>query len=211
MAKNKNYQLQLTTKQLLFTVTALLFCFLLTFALGAITGIRYFGNSSDPLITSSDKEETDTSPGTYGALESHTVSDDPEGEKTVHEFTFYDTLPDKTDAPMPLTPPQPEAKQEKVAPSTKKINKNKPSSSESPAQQYTIQFGSFKEEKKAHALSNKLNKQGLLAHVSTIQIKNRGTFYRVRMGSFDTQEAAKEWASKLPPLSPSPFITSATN
>jgi len=208
MAKSKKYQLQLSTKQLLFTVTALLFCFLLTFALGAITGIRYFGNSSGPLITSSDKEETNTTPGTYGALESHTVSDDPEGEKTVHEFTFYDTLPDKTDAHMPLTPSQPEAKKEKVVTPAKKTNKNKPLPSESPSQQYTIQFGSFKEEKKAHALSNKLNKQGLLAHVSATDIKNRGTFYRVRMGSFDTQEAAKEWASKLPPLSPPPFITS---
>ncbi len=207
MAKTKNYQLQLTTKQLLFTVTALLFCFLLTFALGAITGIRYFSDSSDPLITSSIKEDTDPSPASYGALESRTVAD-PEGEKVIHEFTFYDTLPKKADTPMPLVPPQPEAKQEKVAPSTKKITKSEPSSSESPEQQYTIQFGSFKEEQKAHALSNKLNKQGLLAHVSTIQINNRGTFYRVRMGSFDTQEAAKEWASKLPPLSPPPFITS---
>jgi cell division septation protein DedD len=209
MAKTKQYQLQLTTKQLLFTLTALFFCFLLTFALGAITGIRFFADSNDPLITSSTKEEADPSPGAYGALESHTVTD-PEGEKVVHEFTFYNTLPEKAATPMPQVPPQPEAKQEKVAPSTKKTTK-KPSSSESPAQQYTIQFGSFKEEKKAHALSNKLNKQGLLAHVSTIHIKNRGTFYRVRMGSFDTQEAAKEWASKLPPLSPPPFITSATN
>ena len=210
MAKTKKYQLQLSTTQLLFTVTALLFCFLLTFALGAITGIRFFADSSDSLITSSTKEDTDTSPATYGALESHTVPDS-EGEKVIHEFTFYNTLPEKADTPMPQVPSQPEAKQEKVAPSTKKTKKNKPSSSESPAQQYTIQFGSFKEEKKAHALSNKLNKQGLLAHVSTIHIKNRGTFYRVRMGSFDTQEAAKEWASKLPPLSPPPFITSATN
>ena len=208
MAKTKKYQLQLTTKQLLFTVTALLFCFLLTFALGAIIGIRYFGDSSDPLLTSSIKEDTDPSPATYGALESHTVSDDPEGEKTVHEFTFYDTLPDKTLAPMPLTPPQPEAKKEKVVTPVKKTTKDKPSSSESSSQQYTIQFGSFKEEKKAHELSNKLNKQGLLAHVSATDIENRGTFYRVRMGSFDTQEAAKEWASKLPPLSPPPFITS---
>ena len=209
MAKTKNYQLQLSTKQLFFTVTALLFCFLLTFALGAITGIRYFGDTIDPL-TSSVNEELDPSPGSYGALESHTVPDD-EGEKTVHEFTFYETLPEKTNTPMPQTPPQPEAKKEKVTPSTKKTNNNQPLSTESPSQQYTIQFGSFKEEKKAHELSNKLNKQGLLAHVSTTHIKNRGTFYRVRMGSFDTQEAAKEWASKLPPLSPPPFITSAKN
>ena len=73
---------------------------------------------------------------------------------------------------------------------------------------YTIQFGSFQQKEKADALSNKLNKQGYLAHVSTKHIENRGTFYRVRMGSFATQEEAKEWASKLPPLSPSPFITS---
>ena len=112
---------------------------------------------------------------------------------------------------MPQDPPQPKENKKTVAPPTKKTNKTKPLSTEGPQPQYTIQFGSFKEEEKAHALSNKLNKQGLLAHVSTTHIENRGTFYRVRMGSFDTQEAAKEWASKLPPLSPPPFITSATD
>jgi cell division septation protein DedD len=207
MAKTKSFQLQFTKKQLFFSVTALLFCFLLTFALGALIGIRYFGNSSDPLITSSVKEQTDTSPGTYGALESHTVPDS-EGEKVVHEFTFYDTLPEKAETPMPQAPARQEEKKSTTETKIKKTDKLSPSSTESPQLKYTIQFGSFKEEEKAHALSNKLNKQGLLAYVSATKIPNRGTFYRVRMGSFDTQEEAKEWASKLPPLSPSPFITS---
>ena len=207
MAKAKSFQLQFTKKQLFFTVTALLFCFLLTFALGAIIGIRYFGESSDPLITSSVKEEADTSPGTYGALESRTVPDS-EGEKVVHEFTFYDTLPEKADTPMPQAPSQQEEKKANQETRTNKTVSNRPVTTEAPQLKYTIQFGSFKEEEKAHALSNKLNKQGLLAYVSTTKIPNRGTFYRVRMGSFDTQEEAKQWASKLPPLSPSPFITS---
>ena len=112
---------------------------------------------------------------------------------------------------MPQDPPQTKESKEKVATPTKKENNNKSLSTGGPQQFYTIQFGSFKEEEKAHALSNKLKKQGLLTHVSTTHIANRGTFYRVRMGSFNTQEEAKEWASKLPPLSPSPFITSITD
>ena len=186
---------------------ALIFCFLLTFALGAIIGIRYLGNSSDSLITSSAKEEVATSPSTYGSLESRTVKD-PDGEKVIHEFTFYDTLPEKPDTSMPQAPPRQEEKKVNDVTQTKKTENNKPLNREALQLKYTIQFGSFKEEEKAHALSNKLNKQGLLAYVSTTKIPNRGTFYRVRMGSFDTQEEAKEWAAKLPPLSPPPFITS---
>ena len=207
MAKTKNFQLQFTLKQLFFTVMALIFCFILTFALGAIIGIRFLGNSSDSLITSSVKEEADTPPSTYGSLESRTV-EDPEGEKVIHEFTFYNTLPEKPEPPVPQASSQQKGKKANVPTQTKKTENNRPSNSAPPQPKYTIQFGSFKEEAKAHALSNKLNKQGLLAYVSTTKIPSRGTFYRVRMGSFDTQEEAKEWASKLPPLSPSPFITS---
>ena len=207
MAKTKSFQLQFTKKQLFFTVMAPIFCFLLTFALGAIIGIRYLGNNSDSLITSSVKEEADTSSSTYGSLESRTV-EEPEGEKVIHEFTFYDTLPGKAETPIPQAPPQQKKKKANEATQTKKTDNKRTLNREAPQPKYTIQFGSFKEEEKAHALSNKLNKQGLLAYVSTTKIPNRGTFYRVRMGSFDTQEEAKEWASKLPPLSPSPFITS---
>ena len=207
MAKTKSFQLQFTKKQLFFTVMALIFCFLLTFALGAIIGIRYLGNSSDSPITSSVKEEADTPPSTYGSLESRTL-EDPEGEKVIHEFTFYNTLPEKPDTPMPKAPPQQKEKKANVATQTKKPDNNRPLNKKAPQPKFTIQFGSFKEEEKANALSNKLNKQGLLAYVSTTKIPNRGTFYRVRMGSFDPQEEPKDWASKLPPLSPSPFITS---
>jgi len=207
MVKTKSFQLQFTKKQLFLTVMALILCFLLTFALGAIIGIRYLGDSGDSLITSSAEEEAETSPSPFASLESRTL-EEPEGKKVIHEFTFYDSLTEKAETTMPQVPPR--QKEEKVndATQTKKTQNNKPLDSEAPLSKYTIQFGSFKEEEKAHALSNKLNKQGLLAYVSTTKIPNRGTFYRVRMGSFATQEEAKEWASKLPPLSPPPFITS---
>jgi len=207
MAKTKSFQLQFSLKQLFFAVIALIFCFLLTFALGAIIGIRYLGNSSDSLITPSAKEEVATPPGTFGSLESRTVKD-IDGEKVIHEFTFYDRLPENADTPIPHAPPRQKGEKAQNATQTKKKENTIPLNSEAPQPKYTIQFGSFKEEEKAHALSNKLNKQGLLAYVSTTRIPNRGTFYRVRMGSFNNQEEAKEWASKLPPLSPPPFITS---
>lgn len=207
MAKTKSFQLQFSLKQLFFAVTALIFCFLLTFTLGAIIGIRYLSNSSDSPIIPSAKEEVVTPPSTYGSLESRTVKD-TDGEKVIHEFTFYDTLPEKAATTTPQAPPRQKEKKANDATQTKKTENNIPLNREAPQPQYTIQFGSFKEEEKAHALSNKLNKQGLLAYVSTTKIPDRGTFYRVRMGSFDNQEEAKVWASKLPPLSPPPFITS---
>jgi septal ring-binding cell division protein DamX len=207
MAKTKSFQLQFTKKQLFFTVMALIVCFLLTFALGAIIGMRYLGDNSDSLIASSVKEEVATPPGTFSSLESRTL-EDPEGKKVIHEFTFYDSLPGKAESPMPKAPPQQKKKKTDQATQTKKTDNNRPLTRQPPQPKYTIQFGSFKEEEKANALSNKLSKQGLMAYVSTTKIPNRGTFYRVRMGSFDTQEEAKEWASKLPSLSPPPFITS---
>jgi cell division protein FtsN len=208
MGKTKNYQIQLSKKQVFFTVLSLLLCFLLTFALGAITGIRYFGNSSDPLITSSIQEEVDTPPRTnYGSLESRTVRE-PEGDKVVHEFTFYDTLPENADAPVPKAPAQMvESGKNKEAKTGKAI----PSKKEGPPEKYTVQFGSFQQKEKAYALSNKLKKQGYLTHVTITKIENKGTFYRVRMGSFSAQEEAQEWISKLGSHSPPPFITSDTD
>jgi cell division septation protein DedD len=209
MAKAKNYQIQLSKKQIFFSLLALILCFLLTFALGAITGIKFLSNTSAPLLTSSSQHEAMPAPSAsnYGSLESLTVSE-PEGDKVVHEFTFYDTLPENADAPVPKAPAKmAESGKNKKA----RTNKTIPSNKEGPPEKYTVQIGSFQHKEKAYALSNKLKKQGYLTHVTTTKIENKGTFYRVRMGTFDTQEEAKRWVSQLPPLSPPPFITSATD
>ena len=207
MSKAKHYAIHLSTKQAFFTVLSLILCFLLTFALGAITGIKFLSTTSDPLLSASNEQEIPQAPpASLGSIESRTVSES-EGDKIVHEFTFYDTLPENADAPVPEAPPRAaESGKKKVATTSKTISSQK----DGPPENFTVQFGSFQQKEKAYALSNKLKKQGYITHVTTTRIENKGTFYRVRMGSFNTQEEAQEWIAKLGSLSPPPFITSDT-
>jgi len=206
MSKAKHYEIHLTKKQAFFTVLSLLLCFLLTFALGAIMGSKFLTNTRGPLLTSSRQHEVIPAPPAtdYGSMESRTVSES-EGDKVVHEFTFYDTLPKNDDTPVPKAlVPMAERGKNKGSKKSKAIPANK----EGPPEKYTVQFGSFQQKEKAYALSNKLKKQGYITHVTTTKIEGKGTFYRVRMGSFSTQEEAQEWVAQLSSLSPPPFITS---
>jgi len=207
MSKAKHYEIHLTKKQAFFTVLAITVCFLLAFSLGAITGMKYFNDTGTSLLTSSGHRETSTpSVSNLGTLESRTVSN-AEGDKVIHEFTFYDTLPKNGDTPLPQTPAEKKKIREEKPSPTKTSPKNKEITKEVSPQKYVIQFGSFQQQEKAYALSNKLNKQGHLVHVTTNTIEKK-TWHRVRMGPFNTQEEAQSWASRLPSISPSPFITS---
>jgi cell division protein FtsN len=207
MSKAKHYELHLTRKQALFTLLALMVCFVLVFSLGTIIGMKYFNDMATPLLPPGSQSET-TPPtiGNLGTLESHTVSN-PEGDKEVHVFTFYDTLPENGDTPLPQQPAEKKKNLIKQPSTKQKSIKNRATGTEGPPPKYVIQFGSFQQEEKAYALANKLKKQGYLTHVTTNKIEKR-TWHRVRMGPFNTQEEAQSWASRLPPISPPPFITS---
>lgn len=207
MSKAKHYEIHLTKKQAFFTVLALIVCCFLVFSLGTIIGMKYFNDTGTPLLPPANQDETTAPPiANFGTLESRTVSN-PEGDKEVHVFTFYDTLPKNEDIPLPQTPAaKKKSGNEKLSP-TKTSAKNKELTREVSPQKYVIQFGSFQEKEKAYALANKLNKQGHLVHVTTNTIEQK-TWHRVRMGPFNTQEEAQGWASRLPPISPPPFITS---
>ena len=204
MGRAKHYEIKLSKKQAFLTVITLIICFLLTFALGAFTGIRFFGNFLVPLQTTSDQDKAIApSVPNSGALESRAITN-PEGDKVIHEFTFYETLPENEDSPLPEKPAS-ISKSEKKRAGEKK---SQVSAGEGLPQKYTIQFGSFQQREKADALANKLNKQGYLVYVTTTHLESRGTFYRVRMGSFATKEEAQRLAAKLKGISPPPFITS---
>ncbi|HEX2612551.1 MAG TPA: SPOR domain-containing protein [Fibrobacteria bacterium] len=61
---------------------------------------------------------------------------------------------------------------------------------------YTLQVGIFNTEKQANATSDKLKAQGFPAYVTRVQDPKPtmpGTYYRVRVGSFATSEAARAY------------------
>ncbi|MEW6440834.1 MAG: SPOR domain-containing protein [bacterium] len=62
---------------------------------------------------------------------------------------------------------------------------------------FTLNAGSFKEEKNAQAYKSDLVKKGLDASVRAVGVPEKGTWYRVSIGSFQTREEALSFADSL--------------
>jgi cell division septation protein DedD len=62
---------------------------------------------------------------------------------------------------------------------------------------YTIQVSSSKSKKGAMGLVDKLIGKGYEGYISVIEIPNKGTWYRVRIGHFSTREEAKKFELKM--------------
>jgi cell division protein FtsN len=211
MGKTNKYEIKLNKKQILFTAIALIASLLLTFSFGVLTGRRLFqSKKSTDLIASIRNKPVTPASSDYKSLESFQTSR-TEGEKTIHQFTFYDTLPKKSELPLTQEMEKTSTKKKKRTLIKKGSKKVKPFDQDMIRKRYTIQLGSFKQQEKAYALQNKLKKQGYLVYVTPKKINGKVTWYRVRMGNFNTPEEAQDWVSKLGTLSPPPFITSATD
>jgi len=65
-----------------------------------------------------------------------------------------------------------------------------------PDGQYTVQIGSFKNESHAKKLRNKLKIKGYPAFLKQVELA-QGTRFRVRVGSFENSDIAKNYADTL--------------
>ena len=211
MSKTKKYEIQFTKKQIFFTVTVLIVSFFLTFASGVIIGNRFLDSRQSSTLTSSAQDTLVKSSSSYNKPFESFKTSQPGGNKTIHQFTFYDTLPENSDLPLTQGKEKAPAKKKKTSVLKRDEKKDKLLDRNMVRKRYTIQLGSFQQKEKAYALQNKLKKQGYLVHVTPKKINDKGTWYRVRMGNFSTPEEAQEWVSKLGTLSTPPFITSATD
>jgi len=212
VGKTNKYEIKLNKKQTFFTAIALIASLLLAFSLGVLTGIRFPQSKKSSDLTSSVQNALVKAPPLDNRLFESFRTNHPEEEKTTNQFTFYDTLPKRSDLTLTNDRERFKAKKEKRIAVTKRDDKKgKQFDQDMMRKRYTIQLGSFQQKEKAYALENKLKKQGYLVYVTPKKIENRGTWYRVRMGNFNTPEEAQQWVSKLGALSPPPFITSTTD
>ncbi len=91
-----------------------------------------------------------------------------------------------------------EKKEEKVAekPTEKPIEKpsdQKPEPKAEPKEdktRYTLQLSSFQDKAEAEAYLAKMKEQGYQAQITQADVEGKGTFYRVRMGSYRSLDAA---------------------
>ena len=75
---------------------------------------------------------------------------------------------------------------------------------------YTVQIASYKEEKEALKLAEKLQSKGYEVYITQARIPETGTWYRVRIGSYITKNEADNFGSNLTqtePLINSMFVT----
>jgi len=84
----------------------------------------------------------------------------------------------------------------------------KPNKIETQQKKLTIQVAAVKELKAALSLVDKLQQKGYPAYQVRVQIPDKGTWYRVRIGSFATPSAAGETMNRLKKDTYKPIIVS---
>src|SRR3972149_4609258 len=105
-----------------------------------------------------------------------------------------------------ITPtPPPIEKQTKLE--TKKVEPIKKDIAALPAIQpggrYTVQIAAFQKEEEAKQIVNNLKSKGYPAFIKTSEIPGKGTWHKVRIGTFTTRATAKLYANNLKNLEPS--------
>ncbi|OGQ46180.1 MAG: hypothetical protein A3H42_01500 [Deltaproteobacteria bacterium RIFCSPLOWO2_02_FULL_46_8] len=66
-----------------------------------------------------------------------------------------------------------------------------------PHARYTIQVGSYPNVDEAHAITDQWKAKGYPAYLVSADIPNKGRWYRVRLGGFNSKEAAEDFNEKL--------------
>ncbi len=134
------------------------------------------------------------------------------------EFTFYKTLLDKNDKTVsinlkPNSAPQ-EGKVEKKQPAAEPQAKLQSAPAPKPAQlptkketaqpssaaskiKYTLQFASYQEKELADADVKKLKQRGYAAFIVAADVSGKGTWHRVRIGSFSNKGAAEKLQKEI--------------
>ena len=109
-------------------------------------------------------------------------------------------------APQPANPPaavRPEERKGEAQMQAEQLNKAAAGSGADPASQkgpatgkFCVQVASSQDRKEAETLKSKMTEKGFPVYIVESKIKDKGTWYRVRIGKHLTQQAAGELAAK---------------
>jgi len=146
---------------------------------GAQTGSSDFGSGLNTLFTASKNT----------VEQEQTIAEFIEQKSTEKEFDFYTLLPDI----------------EKVMPDD--LPNSQPSR-EHENYDYYLQAASFKEAADAEKLRARLGLQGYQSVMQAREVKDKGTYYRVRLGPYPDKRKAKTVKNRLQKLGVKPFMYS---
>lgn len=185
------HEFSLGNRDLAMIFAALLLLLVLSFALGVMAGKGMKGVElvRQPLsvventaqgsgVTPTAREAAvEPSPTTTGVLPTSSGAAVPSGPT---QYTFYETLP-------------------KISPQTakKEVEKPKPSSAEAKGGKYSIQLSSSQDKAQSLRRVEDLKKKGYPAFLEEVEIKGKGTWYRVKVGHFAARDEASRYAVSM--------------
>ena len=194
---------QFSLGQMILIVTSLFLAGFLIFYLGAKLGPSFFWG-----IELGDAKNADMLPDKLTEEQLNALLAD-EGEVPI---TFHQELENKTDsapvidarpeekipvvAEVPVAEDLPPSMEEKVSkalppkPEPKAVVKPKPVEVAVAVPRYTLKVGSFSSFKEAQALAMRFQQKGFSSRVETVQIPDKGNWYRVHVGRYSTNSEA---------------------
>jgi septal ring-binding cell division protein DamX len=186
----------------------LLFLFMIlialtSFVLGVKMGKNYSYQSAG--LTMEDRANVDLLSGqeedVNKTLDTSKKLDEEELRKDMHESLKKKIMDEMTKdpakpvvTPVPVVTPEPEAAATVPLPETNKESSS--SSSDQFTGKFTIQLSSHRSKSEAAEFSNGFTVRGYDPIVNEVELKGKGTWYRVSLGVFDNVSEAKEYILK---------------
>jgi cell division septation protein DedD len=212
-AKRKTFLFELSRKQVILWLSAAFLALAWMFTLGIIVGRGLSPVSFDTKKLSKD----------FVALKKEFLKKEERRKQAAEvppdkmQFDFYDVLADKKEEALaqssaktqeglaePSTrhesPSEPQSKDGKKGPEKEDQGQHAVLSStgqEARQTSFTVQVASLTDSVKAKELVSSLKDRGFKAYTVTVQVPDKGTYHRVRVGHFKDRHQAKQIVAKL--------------
>jgi cell division septation protein DedD len=225
--EGRSYAFTLDTRQIVFLIAGYCFLCVLVFALGVVVGratgepepAAPVAQSDEP-APSQPREQVargQLTPSSGGRIPLMPAAEPKKPAGQGPEFAFSPTLPESastsqsenllaTTPPRPKPAPMPEVAPISDPPAVKVEEKREPEprrpvTTADPRPKtpgdYTIQVGSSRSLEQATELKGRLSKKGYVVYVQTVDLSDKATWHRVRVGNYRDKEGAERVASDI--------------
>ena len=226
-SESRSYAFTLDTRQIVFLIAGYCFLCVLVFALGVVVGRATGqpepaapvakGDDSAPSQPREQVVKGQPTPSPSGRIPLMPAAEPKKPAVQGPEFAFSPTLPESTstgqhESLLATTPlrskpaPTPEVAPVSEPPTGKVDEKREPEARRAVATadpktktpgDYTVQVGSSRSLEQATELKGRLSKKGYVVYVQTVDLSDKGTWHRVRVGNYRDKEGAERVASDI--------------
>ncbi len=204
------YTFQLDSQQVLMIFVGLLCLCAVVFSLGVMFGKRLGGLTEPQAPTVAEAEELEAENGmdrlpkpptedSAPAVKPATEEAKPEKAEQAPvkpEAVAKDEAPKEQAKPKPKPEPKPKPKPEPTPEPRPEPAQEQPAATNAPSTQYAVQISSFKEEAQAKNFVKSFQSfDNRKPYIVPSEVPGKGTWYRVKIGRFDTREQAMAYQS----------------